>query len=219
MHESSGASKLATGLCLFLDRKRSLFYQQCNVRDVENSKLIIHRLSTAMSISSSHFANCSGCQWSNDPFTFEIFLSPLPHLCWLWYVLMHELWSSVVPGTASVASLMVAVVIPRTLSRTDFPARQHNNEKPFKPFSNYITPPITRKTRPFHTHDLTKIHTWKVPITYTSCHFTTADSNTLKMWWPSHHLIHTRALPSHHHGYRRLQPVALEVQWSEKRRL
>ena len=196
MHESSVASKLATGLCLFLDRKSSLFYQQCNVRDVKNSKLIIHCLSTAMSISSLHFANCSGCQWSNDTFPFEIFLSPLCHLCWLWYVLMHELWSSVVPGTASVASLVVADVIPPTLSRTDFPARQHNNEKPFKSFNNYITPPITRKTRLFHTHDLSNEYTWKVPITNTSCHFTTADSNTLKMRWPSHHLIHSCALHS-----------------------
>jgi len=197
MLESSVASKLATGLCLFLDRKSSfLSYQKCNVRDVENSKLIIHRLSTALSVSSSHFANCSGCQWSNDPFTFEIFLSPLRHLCWLWYVLMHELWSSVVPGTASVASLTVADVIPPTLSRTDFPARQHNKRKSFKPFNNYITLPITRETRLFDTHDLTKKYTWKVPITNTSCHFTTADSNTLKIRWPSHHLIHTRALHS-----------------------
>ena len=32
--ESSVASEIAIGLCLFLDRESALFYQQCNTRDV-----------------------------------------------------------------------------------------------------------------------------------------------------------------------------------------
>ena len=36
------------------------------------------------------FEATAATQWSTDPCPFEIFLSPLHHLCWLWCVLMHE---------------------------------------------------------------------------------------------------------------------------------
>ena len=40
-------------LCLILGRESHMFYHQCNTRDVEISKLIAHRMTTALSISSS----------------------------------------------------------------------------------------------------------------------------------------------------------------------
>ena len=46
MHESSAATEIAIGLRLFLDREKSLVYQQCNARDVKNSKLIGHHVTT-----------------------------------------------------------------------------------------------------------------------------------------------------------------------------
>ena len=52
-----------------------------------------------------------------------------------------------------VCSLMVADVIPPTLSRTNSPTSQHNDH-PFKSFNNHTTLPITRKTHAIHTHDL-----------------------------------------------------------------
>ena len=52
MNESSKGSKIALFcLCLFLDREIPSFYQQCNARDVENSKPIGHSMTTAMSVS------------------------------------------------------------------------------------------------------------------------------------------------------------------------
>ena len=47
MHESSLATGIATGLCIFSDRERSLVYQQCHARDVKISKLIGHYVTTA----------------------------------------------------------------------------------------------------------------------------------------------------------------------------
>ena len=38
LHESSVASEIAIGLCLFLDLESPWFYQQCNVSDTENPK-------------------------------------------------------------------------------------------------------------------------------------------------------------------------------------
>ena len=46
MHESSAATEIAIGLRLFLDREKSLVYQQCNARDVKNSKLIGYHVTT-----------------------------------------------------------------------------------------------------------------------------------------------------------------------------
>ena len=53
MQESSVASEIAVGLCLFLDRESPLFYQQYNAREVENSKLIQDRMTIALSVSGS----------------------------------------------------------------------------------------------------------------------------------------------------------------------
>ena len=37
---------VACGLCLFLDQERPRFYQQCNVCDIKNLKLIGHVMTT-----------------------------------------------------------------------------------------------------------------------------------------------------------------------------
>ena len=56
----------------------------------KNLKLIGHCTMTAMSASNRVHRHSSRHQWPNDPFLFEIFLSP-PYLpCRLWCFLMHE---------------------------------------------------------------------------------------------------------------------------------
>ena len=47
--------KKAVGMCLFSDRESPFICKQCNVRDVENSRLIGHLVTTAVSLSSSKF--------------------------------------------------------------------------------------------------------------------------------------------------------------------
>ena len=76
---------------LFLDPKRPLFYQQCNARDVENSKLTGHHVTIALWVQSSKLVAIVADV--NDPATLshsEIFLFLIRRLCWLWFVLMLE---------------------------------------------------------------------------------------------------------------------------------
>ena len=58
-----------------------------------------------------------------------------------------------------VASLMVADVISPTLSRTNSPTPQHNNDYPFTPIINYTILPISRTIHSIHTHDLNEAYT------------------------------------------------------------
>ena len=53
MRDSSTAPKVTICLCLFVDGEIFLVYQHCNMRDVENTKLTEHRMTTALSASSS----------------------------------------------------------------------------------------------------------------------------------------------------------------------
>ena len=75
MHEWSIATETTIGLCLFLDLQSPLFYQQCKARDVENSKLIGHPVTVQVQSSLQLYADV------NDPFPFNIFLSPFRRLC------------------------------------------------------------------------------------------------------------------------------------------
>ena len=81
------------------------------------------------------------------------------------------------------APLMVADVIPRTLSRINSPTPQHINDYPFTPFNNYIILPITRKIHSIHTHDLTKAYTRRTLIISftkrTSWHLKTIEDNNM----------------------------------------
>ena len=93
MHESSIASDIAIGLCLFLDQESPLFYQQNTARDVNHPKQIGNRVTVAwinFRVKYSVRCNCSRRQWANDPFPFDSFLSPVRRLCRLWCLLMHE---------------------------------------------------------------------------------------------------------------------------------
>ena len=67
MREMSIASEIAIGACLFLDRESALFNQQCNARDVNNSKLIGFRVTTGLSVSGSTFVAIVADV--NDPMT------------------------------------------------------------------------------------------------------------------------------------------------------
>ena len=80
---------------------------------------------------------------------------------------------------------MVADVIPPTLSRTNSPTPQHNNDYPFTPFNNYTILPITRKIHSIHTHDLTKAYTRRTLIkSFTKIHYyffnTMEDNNMIR---------------------------------------
>ena len=78
-------------LFLILDLERPWFYQQCNAREVD--KLSTDRTPRDNSRVGFRFrVRCDSgrCREPNDLFSFEIFLSPLGSLCWLWCVLMHE---------------------------------------------------------------------------------------------------------------------------------
>ena len=98
----------------------------------------------------------------------------------LFWLVLTDIWSygrnvlcDRCTHAVAVAFLTVADVIPTALA----PQRHHTTMRNFKPFNNCIAPSITRKRRPFHTHDLTKMHhdIWQQQ-----------HSNTLKMRWPSH---------------------------------
>ena len=85
--------------------------------------------------------------------------------------------------SAIVASLMVADVISPTLSRTNSPTPQHNNDYPFTLFNNYTILNITRKIPCIHTHDLTKSYTRRTLIKSftknTLRHFRTMENNNM----------------------------------------
>ena len=91
--------EIATGLHLFLDMKRPLFYQQCNWFDVTIQQFMptimcLAKQQQNSSLSSkfeaTEFKVWVQSLWYNDPCPFKIFLSPLRQLCWLWSVLMCE---------------------------------------------------------------------------------------------------------------------------------
>ena len=95
MHGSSAhTSEIATGLCWFLDQNSPLFYQKCNAWrqhhgidwTPRDNSLVSFKFKEQSKVS----FDCSRCQCPNDPFPFEICVSPLRRLCWLWYVLMRE---------------------------------------------------------------------------------------------------------------------------------
>ena len=52
-------ARIAICLCLFLDKKRPLFNQQCNAWDIESSELIVYHMTTTLSVSSSKFSQSS----------------------------------------------------------------------------------------------------------------------------------------------------------------
>ena len=56
MHKSSVAPDIAIGLCLWSDLEGPFFYQQYNLHDVQNSKLIGHCVTTPLSVASSELA-------------------------------------------------------------------------------------------------------------------------------------------------------------------
>ena len=93
---------------LFLDQESPSFYHQCNTSDVKSSKLIGCCKTTAMLVL------CSiRCQWLNDSFPFEIFLSHLHcfadyEVSWCaipnsleWFVVFNGTWNSVGPYKCS----------------------------------------------------------------------------------------------------------------------
>ena len=106
-------SKITICLFLFLNRESRLFYQQCNARDIENSKLIGHNMTSAMSIS------CSRSNRSSLPLyqtlvthrplpirDFSVCSSPsvLITMCFpSWrLIVFNNLWSLMIRGNACV---------------------------------------------------------------------------------------------------------------------
>ena len=88
--------------------------------------------------------------------------------------------------SVSVASLMVADVIPPTLSRTNSPTSEHN-DYPFKSFNNHTTLPITRKTHAIHTYDLSKAYKRKILIKSFAIHHDISQPwRTILRQWSDH---------------------------------
>ena len=133
--------------------------------------------------------------WKNDnkhwqsSFLFFIFLSFFIYVCicvcvCVWVCGCDCEWVSV-----SVASLMVADVIPPTLSRTNSPTSEHN-DYPFKSFNTHTTLPITRKTHAIHTYDLSKAYKRKILIKSFAIHHDISQPwRTILRQWSDHQLV------------------------------
>ena len=101
MHELSKGSRLAVCLVLALDRGIPLFYPQCNAREVRLNSKQTAKQQPCQFQSVKVLFDSSRPQWPNDPLPFEIFLSPLLRVWWI-QIFVNNVWSSVVPGMASV---------------------------------------------------------------------------------------------------------------------
>ena len=80
MYESSTATEISSGLCLFLDRENPLFLPTMHYARCKCSKLIGRRVTTVHWVFKVR-GNCSRCYWSSESCPFQFFLSPFQSVC------------------------------------------------------------------------------------------------------------------------------------------